>query len=59
MDGVTTVVGYQFHHFKSTICSTYETHKLPQDVEAHTQCDTKQVAKQQNKKQRVPLIEPE
>jgi hypothetical protein len=62
MDEVTTAVGYQFRHFKATVCSAYETHELPQEAEARTRSDTKRAAKQQgrqNEKQRAPLVEPE
>ncbi|KAG2091349.1 uncharacterized protein F5147DRAFT_780033 [Suillus discolor] len=62
MDEVTTAVGHQFRHFKATVCSAYETHELPQEVKARTQCNAKQAAKQQGGqkgKQRAPLMEPE
>jgi hypothetical protein len=62
MDKVTTAVGHQFRNFKATICSAYETHELPQEVESRTRRDAKKAAKQQGGqkgKQRAPPMEPE
>jgi hypothetical protein len=62
MDKVTTAVGHQFRNFKATVCSAYETHELPQEVESRTRRDAKKAAKQQGGqkgKQRAPPMEPE
>jgi hypothetical protein len=34
MDEATTALGHQFHHFKATVCSAYETYELRQEAEA-------------------------
>ncbi|KAG2067230.1 hypothetical protein BDR04DRAFT_1129692 [Suillus decipiens] len=46
MDKVTSTVGRQFHAFKATVCSSFDTHELHQEVEAHACCATNHTAKQ-------------
>jgi hypothetical protein len=46
MDEVTSAVGRQFRAFNATVCSSFETHKLCQEVEARACCAANHTAKQ-------------
>jgi hypothetical protein len=46
MDDVTSAVGRQFRAFKATVCSSFETHELRQEVEARARRAANQAAKQ-------------
>lgn len=60
MDEVTSAVGKQFRAFKATVCSSYQTHELHQEVEARTRRVAKQATKQavtQKAKGRARILE--
>jgi len=46
MDEVTSAVGRQFRAFKATVCSSFETHELRQEVEARARRAANHTAKQ-------------